>query len=387
MTRPRRPELVVLVALVPLMLSAPTRADKGVSFRIARHYEVHLVGPSGEIATSSAADIDNNGRVVGTWVDTSGAAHGFLVVPGLDPVELNTPTGAAVTPARINTRGQIIGTAAGADGTSHGVLFTPGNGWTDLNELLGIPVVSVRGLNDAGQLTGAILPPEPGARRIGFLFTPGLDVVYLTSPERGSEGVAVNESGVVAVDVGRPPQAPYLFMIEGGLVEQDLPGGWGNGAVTDINDDSQFVGYGSIRLNGSFGDTHAHKYIPGDHAIDLGTLGGSTSTALGINNQGLIVGQSLLANSPSNHAFLYVPGVGMLDLNDLIAPSSNWELTSAVALNDACTRGRGSFGRPLQSPSDRKVGRATCGRITGTGLYRGQVRAFVLIPSWSSWDD
>ena len=79
MTRPCRRGVVVFVALVPLMLSVSTRADKGEDrVRIARHYKVHPVGPSDGIVRSSAVDVDNAGRVLGTWVDAGGATHGFL---------------------------------------------------------------------------------------------------------------------------------------------------------------------------------------------------------------------------------------------------------------------------------------------------------------------
>lgn len=49
---------------------------------------------------------------------------------------------------------------------------------------------------------------------------------------------------------------------------------------------------------------------------DLGTLGGSTSQATGINNRGQVVGTSSLAGDVSSHAFLYTNG-GIYDLGTL----------------------------------------------------------------------
>src|SRR5258708_2411771 len=62
--------------------------------------------------------------------------------------------------------------------------------------------------------------------------------------------------------------------------------------------------------------------------IDLGTLGGLNSEAMGINNLGQIVGDSQIANG-STHAFLFSSNV-MTDLGTLGGPNS-----AAIAINDA----------------------------------------------------
>lgn len=75
--------------------------------------------------------------------------------------------------------------------------------------------------------------------------------------------------------------------------------------------------------------------------IDLGTLGGNTSTASGIAGQGtnaagMIVGSST-TNDNSEHAFLYVNGQ-MFDLNTLcdLSQSDFRVLTVAKAISDSC---------------------------------------------------
>jgi len=85
--------------------------------------------------------------------------------------------------------------------------------------------------------------------------------------------------------------------------------------------------------------------------IDLGTLGGGSSYAYGVNLGGEIVGYSWLADGGQS-AFLYDDGT-MLNLNSLLPANSGWDLLQAYAINDS-------------------------GQITGTGLYNGQLTAFVM---------
>lgn len=87
---------------------------------------------------------------------------------------------------------------------------------------------------------------------------------------------------------------------------------------------------------------------------DLGTLGGTRSEGMGINDTGQITGWSYISGDSGQHAFLYSGGV-MSDLNHLIHPSSGWVLQDARGINNL-------------------------GQITGTGLFNGQTRAYLLTP-------
>jgi len=68
--------------------------------------------------------------------------------------------------------------------------------------------------------------------------------------------------------------------------------------------------------------------------VDLGTLGGTTSVANGINDYGQVTGFSY-TSSGATHAFLYAPGDGMVDLNAMRSIGSGWTLSVAYAINNA----------------------------------------------------
>lgn len=72
--------------------------------------------------------------------------------------------------------------------------------------------------------------------------------------------------------------------------------------------------------------------------VDLGSLGGNSGRALGLNNLGTVVGLSDIGGTGDMgfdyHAFVYGTG-GMADLNTLVAPAGGWTLVSALDVNDA----------------------------------------------------
>ena len=97
----------------------------------------------------------------------------------------------------------------------------------------------------------------------------------------------------------------------------------------DINVRRDVVGQQLLRV-----DEGARAVLLHDGRLsDLGTLGGSFSTARGINNGGLIVGGSLTANDECHHGFIYAGG-RMCDLNSLLVGTETWEVLDAYGIND-----------------------------------------------------
>ncbi len=88
---------------------------------------------------------------------------------------------------------------------------------------------------------------------------------------------------------------------------------------------------------------------------DLGDLGGGFGDAFAINDKSQIVGCSYPSGkNPHYHAFRWQNGK-MIDLNNLISPSSHWELSLATGINNR-------------------------GQIIGWGLHNNLSRAYLLTP-------
>jgi len=98
-----------------------------------------------------------------------------------------------------------------------------------------------------------------------------------------------------------------------------------------INDFGKVVGYSYTSDGGNHAFLYDESATP-PKMQDLETLGGSNSQARGINNSGKIVGYSYTA-SDEQHAFLYDSTNGMKDLNTLIPADYGRTIHDATAIN------------------------------------------------------
>ena len=130
-------------------------------------------------------------------------------------------------------------------------------------------------------------------------------------------------------------------------------------SASGINAFGQVVGTSSLSGNAAAHAFRTARDSPINPAKDdLGTLGGSSSGAAGIDDYGQVVGLSSTAGDTTVHAFLYSSGV-MHDLNNLISAGSGCEVVAAVAINDG-------------------------GQIAGNGNCSGQNHAVLLTPIYKA---
>ena len=126
----------------------------------------------------------------------------------------------------------------------------------------------------------------------------------------------------------------------------------------------------------SNGNRHAFSYAPNTGIKDLGTLGGSSSSALSVTNKGWIVGNSMtvVAGRGLLHGFLWTPTAGMQDFMT-VAGLASGQQTYSVHANDfgviALTTGTAGYllipkmvGALTSSASPSVVGQAVTFTVT-----------------------
>jgi probable HAF family extracellular repeat protein len=146
----------------------------------------------------------------------------------------------------------------------------------------------------------------------------------------------LNDSGQLVGACGTASGYRPTLYSGGSLYNLGTLGGSGDGSAQAINAGGRVAGFAPVSTTSN---THAFLWNPttlngttGTMA-DLGTLGGTTSKAFGINSGGQVVGFSLLADT-SQHAFLYDGVMRDLSTTALVPNLGGWTLTYAAAISD-----------------------------------------------------
>jgi len=296
--------------------------------------------------------------------------------PAYHVTDLGTLGGTSSIGWGINASGQVTGQSyMTGDAEIHAFLYD--GTMHDLGTLGGTNSYGY-GINDSGQVTGQSYTTE-GAH--AFLYDGAMHDLG-TLGGSYSYGIGINASGQVSGYSQTIGGAAHAFLYDGTMHDVGTLGGT-NSFGWGINDSGQMTGFSNLA-----GDAEWHAFLYDGMLHDLGTLGGTQSEGHGINAGGDVAGTSY-ATDGSYHAFLYdgtmhdlgasnsygfgingsgqvvgyfgniallyTNGSGLVDLNSLIDPSSGWELSTALAINDA-------------------------GQITGWGLVGGQQHAYLLTP-------
>lgn len=337
----------------------------------------NLAGQDG--ASVSAWALNEAGQVVGQSVTAGGQTHAYRTAPNraIKPADdLGTLGGAFSAAYAINNAGQVAGDADTAlAGPFNSVVrrafrLDPGSPMIDLGTLApngganGFNNSGARGINDAGVVVGhATVPADacgsasqafrtapnspinPAFDRLGTLVpAPYANCRSSIAWAVGGAGLVVGDSATV-VSTGVPNHA-FRWAPATGLIDLGTLGGRDSQAFA-VNDRGEIVGQSLVPLDPTgnpFNSPRAFlsqgSLVP--RMIDLGTLGGTYSSASGINSRdpydSQIVGASSTAGDAALRAFLWtgnlLNGGVMVDLNTRIAPDTGWQLVSARSINN-----------------------------------------------------
>jgi probable HAF family extracellular repeat protein len=287
-------------------------------------YDVLLIQPgtTGTTSYTSARSVNDRGKVTGISSD-----GGFLWSAATGAVALGErQPGVGSSGYDVNLFGMVAGTSYEA------------TLWTSVNALVPIPPPDgtvfpfAFGLNDTGRVVGEatvssnlkaawVWDPVNGTRDLRTLGVPG-----------AASAMAINESNQI---VGKRLASNYIAyrydLNSGTFIDLGTFGGPTSEAL-GIDDFGRVVG--SAR-NANY-NTRPFLWTNGAGIRDLGSLGGQPydfGEATSINVAGQVVGNSTTA-SGERHAFLWDASHGMRDLNALVDDLGAFRLITATRINN-----------------------------------------------------
>ena len=286
-----------------------------------------------------------------TGAASNGSVSDVFLYSGGTMTSLGTLGGTSGIGNGINASGQVAGYSQNAKGTYRAFLASGGT-MTDIGDLGGGSAVAYA-INDLGQVVGSAVTSDGSNHP--FLYSGGKMIDLGTLGSSGNSwwnsAQGINNSGAVAGTSYDAKGNFFGFVSSNGTMTKmgTLGGAWSQAYA--INNKGQITGLAYTKNGG------AHAFVANCAACklkDLGTISGSTSTTwgFGINDSGVVVGQSTFAGT--YHAFVYSAGK-MKDLNKMIPAGSGWVLIEADSVNAS-------------------------GQIVGMGMHSGQEHAYLLTP-------
>lgn len=278
----------------------------------------------------------------------------------------------------INKSGHVIGWKIQPDGTLHGFLYN-GTSTVDLPPLASHKNSLARDINDDDVVVGSswnetIDQPGHAVRWKMLNGVPQVQVLGTLDGDNVSEALGINNPGQI-VGYSNPSSYlgvhAFLYTDAGGMVDL-VPGGL-SAYATDINDNGQVTGYGACAFRLTNGvlenlgvptsPTERYVYSTAFAINNNGWVAGSAISATGnyeriarykdgvgwqiiggvgeynigwgMNIDGDVVGEGVAAVGKPLTGVLYTDEIGALvDLNDLIDPSSGWFVAGAIDIND-----------------------------------------------------
>jgi probable HAF family extracellular repeat protein len=259
-------------------------------------------------------------RTIGTAIaalavlSTAGREVDARHFASFDRTDLGTvPGGSSSEAFAVNAKGVVVGRSfvpddAEGSGVDHAFVWSEDTGMTDLGTLGGTQSTATV-IGDNGLVAGVVFLTGTGPAR-AFVRTPA-NVVQLSLGGPNSKATAINASGDVvgfSDTLNDSASHAFLWTARDGVMHDLGTLGGSFSTANAISDDGVVVGESET----ASGVRHAFMWTPRARMVDLGTLGFSSS-AQGVNDDGVIVGISQTTSLVS-HAFVWTRHAGMVDI-------------------------------------------------------------------------
>jgi probable HAF family extracellular repeat protein len=345
MTRP----LIVIVFFVLVALAASAQSN---CVAVPAGYSITDLGTLGG-SSSQAFAVNASGAVTGVSATTGGVEDAFLWTAAGGMQDLGSLGGSGSIGTAINTAGNVVGGATLPTNVFHAFLWTSSGGMQDLGSVVGASGNSeALGIDDHNRVVGnSSTAGNPNGHAVVWVGTTIHDLGTIAGDY--SFAYAINNHFQVAGTSSTATSLDgFLWTKSGGFRDLgQLANGDGSVALA-LNDFGMIAGY-----NGQGISAAPAAVVWNSKGIhNIGSLGGGTATATGVNDQCQVVGYSLLSDTITNHAFIWTQAGGMQDLNKLIPAGSGWVLDVGNGINGS-------------------------GQIVGQGVIQGQAHAFLLTPT------
>lgn len=259
----------------------------------------------------------------------SGAQHALTGASAIDIFPGAPANGLRGDARALNDMGQVTGTLLDLYGApdAQAYRWTPAAGWVLLH---GVCCGTAWGsdINNIGVVAGTaqagFISGTRAFRAVGATMT-ALDTLPGSAIDGDTHANAINASGFIAGDATTPSFSEHAVLWSPSNAVRDLGTlGGSSSSATDVNDAGQVIGWSYL-----VGDAVQHFFVWSSSAgmRDLTQMLGSITSLAGINNAGQIAGT--MSVSGASHAFLYSPASGLRDLGTLGGATS-----SATGLND-----------------------------------------------------
>ena len=236
-----------------------------------------------------------------------------------DIIDLGTLGGFASSVTAMNAKGAVVGSSYLPDNTFHAYIWTPTGGMVDLGTLGG-QFSTAYAINDSGVVVGTASVAGTGATH-AFLWTPDTGMIDLggLSDDLSSWAHAITEDGVVFGNSQTATGENHAFRWTRRTGMVDI----GNAG---FNSWAERVGRRKIAIGQGYtpdGTKHGMVWTrTGSRPTDIGTLGGNSSFARAVSDQGLVVGGSWTGGNELWRAFVWSEQHGIVPLASASAGKS-----------------------------------------------------------------